>query len=884
MRLLERTSFLETLSHYATDARQGSGRLVLISGESGMGKTVLIEAFQQRTANVRWLWGACDGIRTPRPLGPLFDIGMQVGGELAELCRRDATRDQMFAAFLAEADASATLTVAVIEDVHWADEATIDLLNVLGRRLGRMHVLLLATYRDDELADDHPLRVVFGDLATQRATRRMRLPPLSEAAVRDLVGERDVDAAELYRITGGNPFFVTEILEAGWPAVPPTVRDTVAARLTRSGSGSRQVIEAAALIGARVDHSLLSSILPATAPVDESLTSGILVADGGDLRFRHELVRMAVEAGIAPRRKAELHGLLIAALEERGNADPALLAHHAEGAGDAKAVLLHAPEAARRASALGAHREAAAQFERALRFAADIDPAVLAGLHEGLAGEYSLLDRWEETEEAVRAALALRRELGDDRSVSQDLQVLSATLWRLCRGDESHAAAHEAVLALEDLPPDRERGFAYAGLGIALWSVGRAEGLELLEKARDLGESLGHADVVSYALNAIGLGMTVFRGEDALPTLEQALRTGLDAGLPEAVGRGYSSLQEAAVSLQKFDAADRYYAEGMAYCEDRELGVYSMCLLGWRAAAQLQAGQWGEAERICGQMLHLPGISPVNQLNALRVLGSIRGRRGETGAWDLLDQGAAFAEAGGEPEWIVPVRAARAEMRWLSGDHEGAAQEAQWGYARALGRVNPWLLGSVAIWIARLQTPAFASPGQSADGDATSARGSVLPPIEAAALPEPYALELAGDLAGAAAAWDKIGRSYDAALVRLGSADEAELRQALSVFDDLGAKTAAAAARRRMKSLGIGAIPRGPRAATKATPAGLTPREQEVLALLAEGLPDREISRRMFISERTVHHHVSAVLAKIGVSSRTAAVREAARMGIRAPI
>src|SRR5215472_2752381 len=451
MQLLERTTFLETLAHYGTDARQGNGRLVLISGESGMGKTVLIEAFQQRTANARWLWGACDGIRTPRPLGPLFDIGMQAGGELAELCRRDANRDQLFAAFLAEANAHATLTVAVIEDVHW------------------------------------------GDQATQRATRRMRLPPLSQAAVRDLVGERDVDAAELHRVTGGNPFFVTEILEAGWPAVPPTVRDTVAARLTRSGPVARQVIEAAALIGARVDQSLLSSVLPDTAPVDESLTSGILVADDGQLRFRHELVRMAVEAGIAPRRKAELHGLVLAALEVRGKADPALLAHHAEGAGDAKAVQRHAPDAARLASALGAHREAAAQFERALRFSADSDAATLAALHEGVAGEYSLLDRWEETEEALRAALVRRRELGDERGVSRNLQMLSRTLWRLCRGDESFAAAHEAVLVLEDLPPGRELASAYLELGDALWATGRAEGLELIEKARDLGESLGHA-------------------------------------------------------------------------------------------------------------------------------------------------------------------------------------------------------------------------------------------------------------------------------------------------------------------------------------------------------------------------------------------------------
>jgi DNA-binding NarL/FixJ family response regulator len=303
-----------------------------------------------------------------------------------------------------------------------------------------------------------------------------------------------------------------------------------------------------------------------------------------------------------------------------------------------------------------------------------------------------------------------------------------------------------------------------------------------------------------------------------------------------------------------------------------------MCLQGWHTVAQLQNGQWDEAERICGQMLHRPGISPVNQLNALTTLGSIRGRRGEAGAWDLLDEAAAFGEATIEPQWIVPVRAARAEMRWLSGEHERAVQEARSGYEQGFGRVHPWMLGSVAIWIARLRTPAFGGSGLSANS------GAALSASDVAALPEPYALEIVGDLTGAATAWDSIGHSYDAALVRLGSTDEADLRQALSVFDDLGASTAAAAARRRMKSLGIGAIPRGPRAATKATPAGLTPREQEVLALLTEGLPDREISRRLFISERTVHHHVSAVLAKIGVSSRTAAAREAVRMGIESPI
>src|SRR5215472_5192220 len=384
MELLERALSLQTLAEYAGEARQGDGRLVLVSGESGIGKTALLEAFQAGLPDARWLWGACDGLLTPRPLGPLFDIAEQAGGGFAGLCRGEAARDRLFAAFLAEIDSPAALTVAVMEDVHWADEATIDLLSFLGRRLGRVPALLLATYRDDEVGGDHPMRVVLGDLATQRATRRMKLPPLTAEAVRELVGERDVDAAELHRITGGNPFYVSEMLEAGWPSVPPTVRDAVGARLARASAGARQAVETAAVSGARVDRSLLAWILEdAQASADECLATGILVPDGAGLRFRHELSRMAVEAGILPYRQTELHAHLLARLEAAG-ADPVLLAHHAEGAGDAQAVLRHAPEAARRSAALGAHREAAAQYERSLRSAQNIGKPTLAVLYEGV--------------------------------------------------------------------------------------------------------------------------------------------------------------------------------------------------------------------------------------------------------------------------------------------------------------------------------------------------------------------------------------------------------------------------------------------------------------------------------------------------------------------
>ena len=324
----------------------------------------------------------------------------------------------------------------------------------------------------------------------------------------------------------------------------------------------------------------------------KSGTAGILVDEGHHLRFRHELARMAVQAAMPPRRKTDLHARLLAALEARDGADPALLAHHAEGAGDARAVLRHAPEAARQSAAFGAHREAAAQFERALRFADDTGKAAPASWHEGLAGEYSLLDRWEEAEHELCAALTLRRELGDDVRAGEDLRLLSTTLWRLCRGSESEQAAEDAVRILEPLPPGRELAWAYARLGASRWNRGRAaDGLSAIHQARDLGESLHLPDIESYAAHVIG--MTQARGgQDGIPSVERALQIALDAGLPETAGNTYSSLQEAAILSHRFADAERYFTAGMTYCEGRELGVFSLCLLGWRTRALLLLGRW----------------------------------------------------------------------------------------------------------------------------------------------------------------------------------------------------------------------------------------------------------------------------------------------------
>jgi DNA-binding CsgD family transcriptional regulator len=869
MELLEREPFLATLAEYAADARQGSGRLVLVSGESGIGKTALLEAFQLRSPELRWLWGGCERLMTPRPLGPLFDIAAQTSGELASLASKAGSpRDRLFAAFLAEIGAgrAGAATVAVMEDVHWADEATIDLLSYLGRRLSRSPALVVATYRDHEIPDDHPFRLVLGDLATQRGTRRMQLSPLTPGAVRALAGPREVDAAELHRVTGGNPFYVIEVLDAGWPSVPPTVRDAVAARLARAGAATRQAIEAAAVLGPRVDAALLATLIPDPGPAMQAcLDSGILATDGIGLRFRHELVRMAVEAAISPLRQAELHAALLAALERRGDSDPALLAHHAAGAGNAPAVLRHAAEAGRRSAALGARRAAAAQFERALEFAGGATEETRAALHEAAAEQYAMLDRWQQAEAALRTAIGLRRGLGHELRAGDDLRLLSMALNGLCQGEESGATAAQAVQVLEARPTSTELAWAYANLG-AIRIVGGqlGDGLAILGRARALGERLGAPDVMSFALNGLGLALT-WSGQDGAASVEQALRLALAADLQEHAARAHSSRQEIAIGRSEFDVAERYFAEGTEYCDEHEIGVFSQCLRGFRAYALLAQGRWDDAARLSEQMLRRR-MSPVNRIMPLHVLGLIRGRRGEPGAWPALDEALDLAVQAREVQCIVLIQVARAELNWLAGERAAARAELRSARGRAREFGDQLTAGATAIWLYRLGEPAADDP-----------------PAGPHALSGPLASERAGAWARAAAQWNRLGRPYDAALARLGSPDENDLRDALAVFGELGAAAAAGWTRRRMRELGIRTIPRGPRAATRAAPAGLTAREQEVLALISAGLANREISQRLFISERTVQHHVSAVLAKIGVPSRTAAAREAARIGITGP-
>ena len=853
--LLERESSLALLNEYAAQAARGEGRLVLLGGEAGVGKSALVERLQWDLPDARWSWSMCDGLFTPRPLGPLFDLADQFGGALLERCRAGADREDLFRALLGQIGASPALDVVVVEDIHWADEATLDLLRFLSRRLRDAAVLLIATYRDDGLAAGDPLRVTLGDLSSRRCTRRIGLVPLSPDAVRRLAGGSGLPAPELYRLTGGNPFYVTEVLRAGMDEVPPSARDAVLARAAGLSGDAREVLDVAALTGSRVEPRLLESVTGCPPSVlDELLESGLLVGDGAGVRFRHEIARLAVAHAVAGHRDQVIHGLVLAALRSFGYDDDARLAFHAEAAGDGGAVLRYAPAAARRAAGLASHREAAAQYERALRFADDADPAMLAGLYEGLADEVALLDRWDDAETAGERALALWREAGDRLREGDALRRLSRIRWNMCRGGEAVLAIKAAVAALEPLGPCVELARAYATFANQRMLYADYDAAtDLARRAQALATRCGATAVYSDALNTEAVSAAV-NGLDWTGQMRRALDIALAGGHHHEAARAYFNLCGIHCDKREFAEAERYLRPALAFCDEHDIATYVICLRGEQSSLLEQTGCWDEAIALSTEILIKAGPSPANRLCALIRLGTMRARRGEPGVWECLDEAAATADEAGEPQQRVAARLARAEAHWLDGSPDAARHEAELA-DDACDTPSAWHRGAVAAWLRRTGSPR---------------------PARAHAA-EPYRLLADGDPVGAARAWTRLGCPDEAAMALAGSSAEEALREALGIVIGLGAQPAARIIRQRLRVLGARAIPAGPHAATRKRPFGLTRREHEVLDLICAEHTNAEIAAKLFISAKTVDHHVSAVLGKLGVPTRAAA-RRAARL------
>jgi class 3 adenylate cyclase len=409
-------------------AGTAGGCIMLVSGEAGIGKSALVRRFAERhVADARFLLGACDPLLTPRALGPLHDIARQTGGRLAALLTAGSPREELFAALQDELDQRTRPQVMMVEDAHWADEATLDLLVLLGRRLERTPAMLIVTYRDDELAAGHPLLMVLTSLPRE-AVRRLPLQPLSERATAELARQAGRPAAGVRALTGGNPLLVTEVLAAGEPGVPTTVRDLVLTRVARLPADAQEVLRLVAVVPTRTELWLLEETLgPEPMAVELCAESGLLVIEGEAVGFRHELLRQAVEGSLSAPGRRDLHRRVLRVLSgaERPGVDIARLVHHARAADDSDAVLRYAPVAARRAAAVDAHREAVGHYRAALPHADRLSPAARADLLEGFSVEAYLSGLSGEAVSARKVAVSIREAEGDREKVGEGLRWLS---------------------------------------------------------------------------------------------------------------------------------------------------------------------------------------------------------------------------------------------------------------------------------------------------------------------------------------------------------------------------------------------------------------------------------------------------------------------------
>ncbi|MBA3947421.1 MAG: AAA family ATPase [Herpetosiphonaceae bacterium] len=847
MELLERGSYLHDLRTAMSEVISGMGRIALVNGEAGIGKTVLVDQFvHQQPDAVRVLWGSCDALFTPRPLGPLYDMASHMQEHVPALLAVDANRTAIFTTFLNELQGRPV--IAVFEDVHWADEATLDLLRFLGRQIMRTNALLTLTYRDDELGQRHPLRLVLGDLVALPATRRIALRALSERAVRTLVGQRAVDAAALYRQTGGNPFFVTEVL-AGSGGLPATIRDAVLARAARLSPSGQAVLRAAAVIGPRIEPWVLAQVTGAEAlSAEECLAIGMLVPHGELLAFRHELARQTVLESISPPHKIALHRMTLDAIKHSPTAsnDLACLAHHAEAAYDRDAVLEYALAAARQAAAAGAHREAAALYALTLRFAAELLPADHAHLLEAYAQQCCLIDQRSTAVQILREALQLRRKAGSPIREGGVLAHMATMLMGLGQDVEAEQCAGAAIAVLEAQPPS-------AGLALAYRVRAEIDGINhnlnaaihWAEKSIAFGEHAANKAEYFIVQNILGSAWMSLDYERGCRYLEQSCTAADARGQKEAVVHAYAQLGSIASELHHFRQAEQYLSDGLAYAAEHDLDRLRFYILAWQAWTHLHLGVWIEAAEEAGMVPHDANMSVVSRLMALLTVGRLCVRQGDPRATGLLDEALSLTKHMHNIDRLGPLYTTRAEAAWQRGDCQQVVAEAGAAYDLAVRAHHAWYVGELAFWRWRA-------------GDDVQ-----LPEWVAKA----FALHIAGNWRAAADEWARLGCPYERARA-LADGDVVAQLAALDIFEWLGAQPVADDLRCRMRAKGVLRIPRGPRTSTRDNPFGLTTRQLDILGLLTTGLSNAQIAAQLYISPKTVDHHVSAVLARLDVHSR----------------
>ncbi len=756
--LLERDEELTRLREALDSAAAGRGQVIIVSGEAGIGKSSLLREFVSTLdSRIEVAWGWCDDLVTPRALGPFRDMAPALGPEFSRMISTGAAPDDILAGLHSALSGSTRLLV--IEDLHWADDATIDAITFLSRRIERLPVLLAVTARDAGMART---RSAVADAPVGVVTRLV-LSPLSARAIAELSGDA-TSAERMRRLTGGNPFFVSEMVAAGEGSVPSSVQHMVLARIDKLSDQAIKVAQMVAVAPTKLELDLIERILPGSMPaLEEAEAARILVVQATEVGYRHELARRAVEESLHVRDRRSWHRKVLDELVDT-DADPARLVHHAEGAGDIDAVVRHALVAGPGAAAAGSHHEAAAHFERALAHEDLLDQPTLETVLSAYSWETYLLDRRDPAVAAAQRLLEIHRARNDQESVGDDLRWLSRLYWWQGEGEAARRASDAAVRTLEPLGRTRALAMAYSARSQLAMLQGDDEGtVEWGERAQELANELGEEAISIHATINMATVRARHRPAEGLEELRGARSRAERIGDGDSTSRAWTNLTWNLLYGRDYPTAEAELTALLEYSETHELDAYRVYTLGQLGLVMLETGRWEEALMYAQAGFDGRAVSNVGKVPSLQVLGLLAARQGR------FEEAAGFAEMAwdlaapsDEVQRTGPVASLRCELAWLQYNESTIPEIVQPVLDRAIRIDDRRHVGELRRWL-RL------------------AGHGGRPAAEAA----PYLTESEGDYRSAADQWRRLGVPYDEAIALF---QAGETDAAAKILASLGAQ------------------------------------------------------------------------------------------------
>jgi DNA-binding CsgD family transcriptional regulator/tetratricopeptide (TPR) repeat protein len=862
MELIERAGFLASMQAGFERIADGEGHCILVGGEAGMGKTSLVRAFcRERKNDCKIYQGTCDALFTPRLLGPLYDIAWQMGSGLWEDSGSIADRTRLFTRFLNELSHQEGKTLVVFEDVHWADEATLDFIKFLARRIAHIPCLFVLTYRDDEIHATHPLRNVLGQLHAGSFTR-LHLTPLSRQAVEKMVIEKGYSGEDVYNISGGNPFYVNEILASYSPGVPDNIKDSILSVYNQQPEKTKQVWQILSVLPTGFETTYLEIMEPLYAEaIENSLGSKILVLKEGLISFKHELYRRTIESSLSPFVRIALNkrvlGLFCESFGLNGQVERII--HHAKNANEYALVTHYAPLAAKQAASVGAHIEAARLYLTAIEYYHGNDQNKLLEFYELYAYECYLTSKNKDAIIYATKALNLWKEKNNEEKIGDSMRFLSRLWWFEGKYEQAESYAVQAIEVLGKQPSSKAKAMAYGNISRLKMSIGlTGESLLWGEKAIVIAQEVDDQETVSNALNIIGSSLMLDGAElqKGIGLLQQSLEIALKNSYHEHAARAYTSIGSIGVSKKEYQIAKKALDEGLLYCEEKDIDSQKFYMLCYQARLNLETGNWQEAYAVADNLVKNEDLLPILKISALAILATIKIRRGSQDALPLLFEAKALAFETKELQRIIPVLLALLEYEWMTGKSYTETEDLSTAINMLVDLGKFSKKSRFYFWLRK------------------TGKGHLLPKAARTDEKEPAAIFM-----DEVKLWGNWGCPYEQALALFEGGD-ADKKKALLMVQELGGGAVYEKMKLEMRNSGIKSIPRGIRKTTQSNAAHLTQREIDVLKLLKEGMQNKEIADRLFISPKTVDHHISALLLKLDVNSRVKAVHEAVHLGI----